>query len=81
MLKLSAERLPLTVRQRQTARLLLLTALTLVILVFVSSPSLRFWTADPQSELQYGIARRRSNTRITLCTQVLNEVRSVQGPC
>ena len=80
MLKAGAERLPPSIRQRQTTRLVLLTVATLVILALVCSTLLRFWSGDRHSEARYGSGRRGPRTRITLCTQVLNEVRVLVFP-
>ena len=76
MFKFGAERLPSVIRERRATRLVLL---TITILALVCSPALHFWSADRQPEAQYGSNRRRSRTRITLCTQVLNEVQLVPG--
>ena len=75
MLKLGAERASPIIRQKQAARLALLTVATLVVLALVCSPLRQLWTADSHPEARCSSSRRRSRTRITLCTQVLNEVR------
>lgn len=72
MFNLGVERFSL-IRNKQLVRVALLSIATVVIAALVGSPIVQLWTWHLQSQAAYG-DRRPSRTRITLCTQVLNEV-------
>ena len=75
MLRSGAERLPV-VRHKQAYRVALLSVVTLIAAALLSSPLYQLSTLHRQPEVAHG-DRQPSSTRITLCTQVLNEVSAV----
>ncbi len=75
MLRSGAERLPV-VRNKQVYRVAVLSFVTLIVAALVSAPLYQRSTSQHQPEPAHG-AQEPSRTRITLCTQVLNEVSSV----
>ncbi len=75
MLRSGAERLPI-VRNKQVYRVALFSFVTLIVAALVSAPLYQRSTSQYQPEPAHG-DREPSRTRVTLCTQVLNEVRAV----